>query len=53
MVKYFYSLLHAAANPSLELVKCGVLIFIHEHGQGMSQAAYTSVGIAARMGHIY
>lgn len=50
MVKFFYSFLQAARTPSLVLVQCGILISIYEHGQGMSQAAYLSIGTCASMG---
>ena len=48
-IKRAFSLLKATARPSVELVQCGLLLAIYEHGQGEVRRAYSTFSEAVAM----
>ena len=49
-IKKIFLLLQAAERPSLELLQAGALITLYEHGHGIPDKAYVTIGICARLG---
>ena len=44
--------LYPVLPPSIDLIQCAVLVSAYEHGQGMNDAAYITISIAARLSQI-
>lgn len=51
-VKQLFNGLLLGAEPSLEILRCGILIALYEYGHGITDPAYLTVGTCARLGHV-
>jgi hypothetical protein len=50
--KRIFALLRSYSRPSVEMVQCGLLLAVYEHGHGDMMKGYTTLSECVSMGHV-